>query len=198
MIDFPLEMSPRKRIHADFSRVARADVAELSFFVIGVHPNVALNQRNHLGAWTNQLSRAHLAFAHDSVFWRCDPRVTQIDPRQRRAKLSSHSNQSEAKFLRVQYSTLALLRFEFGLVCFPSGRAPEPDRLGGLLTGPSPRPRSASRLASCARKRSASATTCSTFCRVADSVAISASCRRRSKECTLHVRFGPRRFRCAH
>ena len=48
--------------------------------VVGLHPDVAFDQRNPLRAWTNQLSRAHLSFTHNSVFWRHDPGVTQVNP----------------------------------------------------------------------------------------------------------------------
>ncbi len=118
LIDFPSENHSRKRVHADFSRVARADVADLRFFVIGLHPNVALNERNYLSAWTDQLSGAHLAFADDSVFRRYDSRVTQIDSRQcERGSLRIQIG-AKQKFLRIEHGTLALLRFEFGL-CAP-------------------------------------------------------------------------------
>ncbi len=44
MIDFPSENYSGKCIHADFGRVARADMADLGFFVIRVYPNIAFGR----------------------------------------------------------------------------------------------------------------------------------------------------------
>ena len=53
MIDLPSENYSWKCIHPYFSRVARADVTDLRFFVISVYPNVALNERDNLSARTD-------------------------------------------------------------------------------------------------------------------------------------------------
>ena len=133
-----MKINPGKCIHADFGPVARANMADLRFFVIGLHPNVALNEGNYLSAWTDQLSRPHLAFADDPVLRRHDSRVTQIGPRQCKRRSLRPQVGAKQKFLGVQHGALALLRFEFGLSRSLAGRARGPDRPGGWLTALSP------------------------------------------------------------
>ena len=128
LVDLASQNHSRKCIHADFGRIAGAHMANLRFFIVGLHPNVSLNERDYLSAWTDQLSGAHLAFADDPAFRRCDSRVAQIDPSQCECGSLRIQIGVKQKFLGVQHGTLALLRFEFGF-CAPQVSA-RPGQIG--------------------------------------------------------------------
>ena len=85
LIDLSLKNHSGKGIHADGRWIPHVHMAYLRFFVVGLNPNIALNERDHLRPGTHQLAGAHLAFADESTFRRCDARIAQIEASQRSA-----------------------------------------------------------------------------------------------------------------
>src|SRR5262249_47549326 len=112
---FSLQTHSRKGIHADIGRVAGAHMADLRFFIVSLHPYVALDERNYLSPWTDQLSRAHSTFADEAACRRRDSRITQLDLSECERRYLRIQIGAKQKLVGVQHSTLALLRFEFGL-----------------------------------------------------------------------------------
>ncbi len=124
MIDLAPENHSRKRVHSDFGRVARAHMPELRLLVIGLHPDIFLNQRNYLSARTDQLTGANLAFTDDPALRRQNARVLQVGPRQAERGSLRIQVGAQQQFLRIQHGALALLRFQFGsATCEPGARA---------------------------------------------------------------------------
>jgi hypothetical protein len=75
LIDFAVKHSTRKRINPYVCRVANSHVGQLSLFEIGLNPNVALYEIDHLCTWSDQLTSENMTLSNGSVCWSCNTAV---------------------------------------------------------------------------------------------------------------------------
>ncbi len=79
LIDLAVKHSIRKRIDPNVCRIANSHVGQLSLFKIGLNPNVALYEIDHLRTWSDQLTGKNMTLSNRSIGWSCNAGVGQID-----------------------------------------------------------------------------------------------------------------------
>src|SRR5215472_7726229 len=115
IIDSSFEKYAGKCIHPDCRWITGTDMAYLRFFIVGLHPYIALNERNYLRSRADQLAGPHFPFTDKAAFRRRDSCIVQIDSSQRERCFLRIQVSVKQELLGIQNSTLALLRGDFGI-----------------------------------------------------------------------------------
>src|ERR1700761_9611026 len=116
VIYFASQHSAGKGVDPNRGSIAWMHVARLSLFVVREHPHLVLDERDNLCSRVNHLPWQHLSFADSAVLRRNDARVSQVGLCHDERRFFGVQIGLEHHFLRIKYSTLPLLRFEFGVL----------------------------------------------------------------------------------
>ena len=80
---FSVQHDPGKGIDGDVGDIPGLHVGKLGLFVVGLDPDIASDQIDHLHAGSDQLPLLHMTLADSTIGGGDDARVSEIDVRRR-------------------------------------------------------------------------------------------------------------------